>query len=105
MDYLAKYLKKLGVKEFSELNNEEKETCRVWQDTLNGRKLTDDEVYEFFANQEEETVKKLIENRDPKEDMFLKVKLEFIRNARNFLNIPKFEKIVAENNIKRFLNE
>jgi hypothetical protein len=104
MDLLGKYLKKLGVKEFAELNEEEKATYRIWEETLSGRRLTDEEISEFFIVQEEDTVKKLIGTKNnEREDIFLKVKLEFIRNVRSFLDIPKFEKKIAEENISKFI--
>ena len=41
---LNKYLDKLGVKEYSELNEDEKEVYKDWENVLSGRKLTDNNI-------------------------------------------------------------
>ena len=102
MSILKNYLNKLGVKNFSELNEEEKETYRNWETTLTGRKLTDEDVGLFLESEEEETVQKLIDAvLSERDDIFLKMKLEMIRKIKTFLNTPEFEKQVLEQNINQ----
>jgi len=104
MNILEKYLTKLHVKEFSELQDDEKETYRNWQSVLEGRKLTDEDVSRFLKTEEEETIQKLVSqhNKD-REDTFLKMKLDFIRKIKYFLDSPRVEKEVLEQNIERML--
>ena len=101
MDVLRKYLQKIGVKNYLDLNDEEKETYKLWEQSLSGRKLTDDEVANFLNTEEDETIKKLIEKElSTREDIFLKMKLDMIRKMRSFLNMPALEKRMLEENIK-----
>lgn len=104
MNILKKYLNKLGVKEFSDLSPEEKETYRQWEESLNGRKITDDDVQTFFETQEEEVISKLIaSDYKSRDDMFLKAKLDIIRRVKSFLKYPEVEKKILENNINNLL--
>jgi hypothetical protein len=97
---LDKFLEKIGVKEFSELNDEEKETYRAWEETLTGRKITDEDVKTFFDIQEADTIDKLIsKEHNVREDIFLKVKLDMIRRIKGFLISPEVERKILENNL------
>ncbi len=97
---LKDYLKKIGVKEFSELTQEEKDTYRVWEETLSGRKITDEEVSDFFTNELEDVMGKITSMKlSDKEDTFLKMKLEFLRKIQNFLQGPELEKKMLEQNL------
>lgn len=101
---LKKYLEKIGVSEFSELTPEEKETYRTYEETLNGRKLTDDEVKQFFAFEMDDTVQKLITKKhNSRTDIFLKMKLDMLRRLTQFLNIPDTEKRSLEDNLRKQL--
>ena len=102
MNLLEKFLKKVGVTEFSQLTEEEKETYRNWDSILSGRKLTDEEVATFLTTELEETVQKVIDQKlTTREDIFLKMKLDFIRKIQGFLNVPKVEKKILEQNINQ----
>lgn len=106
MNILEKFLKKCDVKNFYELNAEEKETYRKWGEILNGRKLTDEEVKMFFDSELEDTISKLVtKKRGEREDTFLKVKLEFLRKVKGFLNVPEMEKKLMENSINQQLEQ
>ena len=104
MSILRDYLKKLKVNEFSELSEEEKATYRNWETILVGRRLTDEDTARFLDVEQQETLQKLT---DPKiqgrEDVFLKMKLEFIMKIKVFLNGPEMEKQMLEQNIKGLL--
>lgn len=104
MDILSKYLKKLGVKSYLDLNAEEKETYKNWEESLSGRKLTDEDVATFLNTEENETIKKLIEQKlSERDDIFLKMKLDMIRKIKNFLRVPEAEKRMLEQNINNLI--
>lgn len=106
MQILDKYLKKLGLKSYVELSPEEKETYRQWEASLSGRKLTDEEVSIFFKTELENTTVKLIEkNLNERQDIFLKMKLEFIRSVMNFLDSPARERIMVEKSIGQMIEK
>lgn len=104
MNLLSKYLEKIGVKHFHELNSEEKETYLDWEKSLNGRQITDKEVSDFFNVEIEDTINKLVSKKyDEDDDRFLKVKLEFLRKVKNFLKMPEYEKQIVEQGIKKLI--
>lgn len=92
------------MKEFSQLEESEKETYRAWQNVLEGRKLSDEDVKRFLDIELEETIQKIVNTGNEKDlDIFLKMKLEFIRKIKYFLDGPRIEKEVLEQNIERML--
>jgi hypothetical protein len=101
-DLLQKLLKRKGVNEFSELTEEEKETYRKWDTILAGRKLTDNDVSLFLNTELEEVLQKLTNPLlSQREDVFLKMKLEFIRKIKLFLKTPEIEKNLIEQELKQ----
>lgn len=97
---LEKLLKKAGVKSYLELNSEERETYKLWESQLQGRKITDDDVTQFLRLQLEDTETKLITKKlNDREDTFLKMKLEMIKSLQRFLNGPIIEKEIAQRQI------
>jgi hypothetical protein len=97
---LEKLLSKLGVSSVDELTPEERETYRTWADALKGRKLTDEDVSRFFMAQIEDcTVKLTTVKLNDREDIFLKAKLDLIRQIKNFLDSPKIEQEVITRQI------
>lgn len=103
---LGKILKKkFGVNEFKDLNEEEKQTYREWENMLTERKLTDEDVKTFLDAELESVLDKLPKQIDgSRQDTFLKVKLEFIRSIQKFLFGPKLEVKAAEKMMSDFLN-
>jgi hypothetical protein len=98
---LDKFLKKIGVSSVEELTPEERETYRSWSQALVGRKLTDTDVEQFFTNQIEDCVMKLTTQMlNEREDIFLKAKLDLIRQIKNFLDSPKMEQEVITRQIE-----
>ena len=90
---LESLLKKLGVSSYEELSQEERETYRTWSDSLTGRKLTDEDVANFLDVQHEDCVAKLTTaTLNDREDIFLKAKLDLIRQIKTFLDSPRLEK-------------
>jgi hypothetical protein len=101
---LEKLLQKLGVSSYDQLTPEERETYRTWSEALRGRKLTDDDVANFFSLQVEDCVMKLTTHKlNDREDVFLKAKLDLIRQVRNFLDSPKLEREVITRQIENQL--
>jgi len=101
---LQNLLRKFNVTEFSQLTEEEKETYRSWEEILSGRKLTDDDVAEFLNREKDEVECKLINpNLSQREDVFLKMKLEFIKKIKVFLSTPAMEKKALEESIKKMI--
>ena len=101
---LEKLLIKLGVSSYDELTTEERETYRTWSQALQGRKLTDDDVAQFFTLQVEDCVMKLTTQKlNDREDTFLKAKLDLIRQVRNFLDSPRMEREVITRQIENQL--
>lgn len=104
MTILDKFLNKCGVKNFSDLNNEEKETYRSWQEVLEGKQITDAEVKVFLDNEEDEAIKKLTTSKlNTRDDIFLKMKLEFVRKIKGFLLYPEQQKKMLEQNINQLM--
>lgn len=92
MDVLTRFLNKIGVKSYDDLNQYEKETYRQYEVALSGRKLTDDDVKEFLSGRKD-GVEDLLEQRENSKqlDTFLKMELKFIRAVEVFLDSPRIE--------------
>ena len=98
-------LSKLGVTSVDQLTPEERETYRSWSDALRGRKRTDDDVSRFLEAQIEDCMVKLTTVKlNDREDIFLKAKLDLVRQIKNFLDSPKIEQEVITRQIESQLN-
>lgn len=98
---LERYLQKLGVKSYAELNAEEKETYKQWEQAISGRKLTDDDVKEFLNTELETAVNRLTEVDLKKEDeVFRKCEVKMIKKILKFLDSPRIEKEILEKQIE-----
>ena len=103
---LEKYLKKLGLSSYEELNAEEKETFKEWEVALSGRKLTDKDVEAWLQSELDLSVSRLTEVDLKKEDeIFRKVEIRMIKKIQNFLNSPKVEKAFTEKAIEQLMNK
>lgn len=104
MSLLSQFLNKVGVGSYSDLNDEERATFKSWEEALQGRKLTDEEVAAFLNKEKDETIAKLataeLKTRD---DIFLKMKLDFLIRLEKFLSLPEMEKKMTEVAIKQML--
>lgn len=101
---LEKYLKKLGLSSYLELNDEEKETYKEWEAQLAGRKLTDKDVKDFLQLEYENAVSRLTEINLSKEDeIFRKVEVKFIKKVMEFINSPLVEKQFAQKAIEQLI--
>lgn len=103
---LEKFLKKLGLSSYTELNDEEKKTYVEWETALKGRKITDKDVAEFLSMELDVSVSRVTETDLKKEDeIFRKVEIRMIKKIMNFLNSPKIEKLFAEKSIEQLINK
>lgn len=101
---LEKFLKKLGVNSYLDLNAEEKETYKQWELSLSGRKLTEKEVDAWLKSELDLAVTRLTDTDLTKEaEIFRKVEVRFIKKIINFLDSPKVEKQFAEKAIEQLV--
>lgn len=101
---LEKFLKKLGVQSYLDLNEEEKATYIEWEKSLSGRKITDQEVKEFLEFELSQAVTRVTEINLSKEDeIFRKVEIKFIKKLQDFINSPLVEKQFAEKAIEQLI--
>ena len=92
MSVLDKFLQKKKVNGFEDLNVEERETYKKWEEILSGRKLTDKDVEEFLEAELRDTIRKIPEQHlGSSDDIFLKVKLDMILKVQGFLAGPRNE--------------
>jgi len=98
MSILSQYLKSVGVKSVDQLTTEERDTYQQWESALNGRQITSKEVRQFLDIELEDATAKLItKSLGEREDIFLKMKVDFIRRLAGFLDAPEMEKKHVEN--------
>lgn len=98
---LTRYLRKIGVKSPLDLNDEERATYNLWSEALAGRRLTDADVADFLNKEFLDATSKVTNpNITPREDMFLKVKMEFITKVKLFLATPALEQKAVELHIE-----
>jgi len=103
---LEKFLKKLGLSSYNELNEEEKKTYQEWETALKGRKITDKDVAEFLSMELDLAVSRVTETDLKKEDeIFRKVEIRMIKKIQNFLRSPAVEKTFAEKSIEQLMNK
>lgn len=103
---LQKYLKKIGVKSFSELNSDEKETYKMYEEALSGKKLTDEDVKAFLESELSVAINRLTDIDLKKEDeIFRKVEVRFIKKIISLLDSPKVTKQMAEKHLESMINQ
>ena len=106
MSILQKYLKKIGVNSYDELNSDEKNTSKEWEKDLSGRKLTDEDVIKWLETELDMAVCRLTDIDLKKEDeIFRKVEVRFIKKILNFINSPKVAKEFAERGINDLIEK
>lgn len=97
MDTLRKYLNKIGVKSYEDLTSDEKETYKLWEEALSGRKLTDEDVVSFLELELQTAITRLTEVNLSKEDeIFRKMEVRMIRKIQDFLSGPIKERQLLE---------
>lgn len=101
MSILDKFLKKIGVKSFNDLTQEEKETFSQWEVALSGRKLTDEDVKNFLLSEREIAIDRLTDvDLKTQDAIFRKVEVRFIKKILTFLEMPTVEKTLLEKQIE-----
>jgi len=102
---LQKYLKKLGLSSFSDLNEEEKKTFREWEEALSGKKLTDKEVEDWLNAEYDIATSRICEEGLDKDVItFRQVEIRFIKKILNFISSPKVAQQFAEKSIKQLID-
>lgn len=103
---LGEILKSLNLTSIDQLSQEERNTYRQWEEALSGRKITDEDVKVFFDIELKSTLDKLQDSTlKTREDIFLKVKLEFLRKILSFLDSPRIEKELAEKQVQALIGQ
>jgi hypothetical protein len=101
---LEKFLKKIGVSSFTELNEEERRTYQDWEASLSGRRLTDEDVKRFLDEELAQAIYRLTEVNLTKDDeIFRKVEVRLIKKIQAFLNGPEVEKEYTKRSIEQLL--
>jgi hypothetical protein len=104
MDLLKKYLNKLGLQSYEELTSDEKETYKLWEESISGRKLTDEDVSIFLQTELSQAIQRLTEVNLSKEDeIYRKCEVRMIQKIQKFLESPKIEKAMIEKQISSML--
>ncbi len=107
MDYLTKYLKKLGVTDRSELYEEEKGTYDKWHRALSGRRLTDEDVKTDLQRMKEVYVGEWAGNPDmsDKRSNFLRANVNLLMKIEQILQAPQVEKETMEKTINNLIEQ
>jgi hypothetical protein len=106
MNLIDKYLKKLGVSSYEDLNQEEKETLKTWEMALGGRKITEEEYKNFLNSELEAAITRLCEVDLSKEaEIFRKVEVRVIKKIISFASMPIVEKQLLEKQLESKLYE
>lgn len=101
MSLIDRFLKRKGIANYDELNDEEKKTLRELEASLIGRKLTDDDVKTFLDQELDIAIGRLTETNLSLEDqIFRKCEVRLIRKIKNFLFMPELEKQMVEKQIE-----
>lgn len=101
--YLQKFLKKIGVKKYEDLNAEEKETYRAWEEALSGKAITNEDYRKFLEVELGDAIVRLTDENiklNTEADIFRRVEVRFIKKVLGFLDSPLVEKKVLEEQIK-----
>lgn len=94
---LEKFLRKIGVQKYEDLNEEEKKTFREWEESLSGRQITQKEYREFLERELSEAIVRLTEIDLTKEaETFRKVEVRLLKKILNFMDMPIVEKKILE---------
>lgn len=103
---MQEWLKRIGVGSFSELNEDEKNTYREYEEALSGRKITDKDIQDFFENELSTAVSRLTEVNLSKEDeIFRKVEVRLIKKIISFINAPQVEKQFAKQAMEQLIKK
>lgn len=101
---MDKWLKKLNIKSFEDLNAEEKETYKEYELALSGRKLTEKEIQTWLQLELDLAVSRLTDIDLRKEDeIFRKVEVRFLKKIINYLNSPVVAKEYAQKAIEQLI--
>ena len=102
---LNQILEKLGVKDYSELKDQERQTYLQWSDILNKPDLTIEDLKKFLPRELERANEELRhwENTDKKE-MYFKAYTRLLKMLTDFLTAPEKERAALEAQLKKQFN-
>jgi hypothetical protein len=101
---MDKWLKKLGIKSYEDLNAEEKETYKEYELALSGKKLTDKEIQNWLQLELDLAVSRITDTDLPKEaEIFRKMEVKFIKKIINYINSPVVAKEYAQKAIEQLI--
>ena len=101
MSILDKFLKHKGIKNFVDLNDEERKTFKEWEASLAGRTISQDEYRNFLESELSLAIGRLTEIDLSKEaEIFRKVEVRLIKKILSFLDMPLVEKSILETQIE-----
>lgn len=103
---LKDFLEKLGVKDFSELTNEEQETYQRWQDTLDKPNLTIEDIIAWLKSEDQLTQAALIDyTNDGRKQLFLQATSRLVRMLTAILTKPEQEREMLKQQIEQMLKK
>lgn len=98
---LDQFLRKIGVKKYDDLNAEEKETYREWEASLAGRRVTEDDYRKFLESELSGAISRLTDVDLKREaSAFRKAEVRIIQKILSFMDMPKVEKQMLENQLE-----
>lgn len=99
---LEKFLKKIGVHKYEELNEEEKKTYRDWEIALAGRKVTEEDYKKFLEMELEVAIGRLLEeDASPSSVALRKAEVKLIKKVLSFMEMPMIEKGLLEKQLEQ----
>lgn len=104
MNYLKKYLQKLGITA-TDLDENELSSYNEWKESLSGRKLTDEDVSDFIEGMRVTCINKLrkVTDLSEKELIFYSMQLDLVENIQTFLRMPEIEKKLVQNHVESLI--
>ncbi len=101
MSILSKVLENLGLN-YEQLSKEEKETFAQYEEALNQKELTLEDVKAFITKQKEFVIGQLRDYRNDKEkDLYLKARLRDLEMLEIFISTPEQNKKKIINDLKQ----
>ena len=103
---LNQWLKKIGVGSYDELNSDEKETYKMYEEALSGRKLTDEDIEKWLQSELDIATSRITDIDLKKEDeIFRKMEVRLLKKIITYLQSPKVVKDMAEKQLEQLIKQ